>query len=114
MGKLFCSQVVKERDDVVQKLDSAKFEKDNAERGWSDTMKYWGGKILGVAVEDLKRIALEQQELYFALLKNMPNNKQLTYKDEITQKRNAAILRGSRRFLLYLSMLRKEQRLFET
>ncbi len=48
--------------------------------------KYWGG-----AVEDLKRIAFEQQALYFALLKNMPNNKQLTYKYEITQKRNAAI-----------------------
>ncbi|WP_375673711.1 hypothetical protein [Bartonella sp. TS82HLJMH] len=86
IDKLFCSQVVKERDDAVQKLDSAKFEKDNAERGWNDTMQ-----ILGVSVEDLKRIAFEQQALYFALLKNMPNNKQLTYKYEITQKRNAAI-----------------------
>ncbi|WP_330168000.1 hypothetical protein [Bartonella grahamii] len=86
MDKLFCSQVVKERDDAVQKLDSAKFEKENAERGWNDTMK-----ILGVAVEDLKRIAFEQQAFYFALLKNMPNNKQLTYTYETTQKRNAAI-----------------------
>ncbi|WP_375616385.1 hypothetical protein [Bartonella sp. AP58NXGY] len=53
-------------------MDSVEFEKANAERGWNDTMK-----LLGVAVEDLKRIALEQQELYLALLKNMPNNKQL-------------------------------------
>ncbi|UNF38426.1 hypothetical protein [Bartonella krasnovii] len=86
MDKLFCSQVVKERDDAVQRLDSVEFEKENAQRGWNDTMK-----VLGVAVEDLKRIALEQQELYLALLKTMPNNKQLTYKYEITQKRNAAI-----------------------
>ncbi|UNF45061.1 hypothetical protein MNL02_05560 [Bartonella krasnovii] len=86
MDKLFCSQVVKERDDAVQRLDSVEFEKENAQRGWNDTMK-----VLGVAVEDLKRIALEQQELYLALLKMMPNNKQLTYKYEITQKRNAAI-----------------------
>ncbi|QEE12639.1 hypothetical protein D1092_06595 [Bartonella krasnovii] len=86
VDKLFCSQVVKERDDAVQRLDSVEFEKENAQRGWNDTMK-----VLGVAVEDLKRIALEQQELYLALLKTMPNNKQLTYKYEITQKRNAAI-----------------------
>lgn len=86
VDKLFCSQVVKERDDAVQRLDSVEFEKENAQRGWNDTMK-----VLGVAVEDLKRIALEQQELYLALLKMMPNNKQLTYKYEITQKRNAAI-----------------------
>ncbi|WP_254474719.1 hypothetical protein [Bartonella sp. B1098] len=86
VDKLFCSQVVKERDEAVQRLDSVEFEKENAQRGWNDTMK-----VLGVAVEDLKRIALEQQELYLAVLKTMPNNKQLTYKYEITQKRNAAI-----------------------
>lgn len=86
VDKLFCSQVVKERDEAVQRLDSVEFEKENAQRGWNDTMK-----LLGVAVEDLKRIALEQQELYLTLLKNMPNNKQITYKHEITQKRNAAI-----------------------
>ncbi len=86
VDKLFCSQVVKERDDAVQRLDSVEFEKENAQRGWNDTMK-----VLGIAVEDLKRVALEQQELYLALLKTMPNNKQLTYKYEITQRRNAAI-----------------------
>ncbi|WP_208441477.1 hypothetical protein [Bartonella raoultii] len=86
VDKLFCSQVVKERDDAVQRLDSVEFEKENAQRGWNDTMK-----VLGIAVEDLKRVALEQQELYLALLKTMPNNKQLTYKYEITQKRNATI-----------------------
>ncbi len=97
VDKLFCSQVIKERDEAVQRLDSIAFEKENAQRGWNDTMK-----VLGVAVEDLKRIALEQQELYLAVLKTMPNNKQLSYKYEITQKRNAAIFeRLEKVFMLF-------------
>ncbi|WP_375608643.1 MULTISPECIES: hypothetical protein [unclassified Bartonella] len=82
----FVPNTFKERDDAVQKLDSVEFEKTNAERGWNDAMK-----ILEVAVDDLKRIAVEQQELYLALLKNMPNNKQLSYKYQTILKRNAAV-----------------------
>lgn len=107
VDKLFCSQVVKERDDAIQRLDSVEFEKENAQRGWNDTMK-----LLGVAVEDLKRIALEQQELYLALLKTMPNNKQLTYKYEITQKRNTAILERIEKFFTLFEHVEKRTKAF--
>ncbi|WP_246257563.1 hypothetical protein [Bartonella gabonensis] len=107
MDKLFCSQVVKERDEAVQNLDSVAFEKANAERGWRDTMK-----LVGIAVEDFKRIALEQQELYLALLKNMPNNKQLTYKYEITQKRNAAIFERIEKFFTLFEHVEKRTEAF--
>ncbi|WP_375665803.1 hypothetical protein [Bartonella sp. TT121SHDZB] len=86
MDKLFCSQVVKERDDAVQNLDSVQFEKANAERGWNDTMK-----ILKVTIEDLNRMALELQGVYLVLLKNVPNNKQLSYKYQTTLERNVAV-----------------------
>ncbi|EJF84910.1 hypothetical protein MCU_00018 [Bartonella elizabethae Re6043vi] len=107
VDRLFCSQVVKERDDAVQRLDSATFEKENAQRGWNDTRK-----LVGIAVEDLKRIALEQQELYLALLKTMPNNKQLTYKYEITQKRNTAILERIEKFFTLFEHVEKRTEAF--
>ncbi|WP_375649633.1 hypothetical protein [Bartonella sp. MU70NMGDW] len=53
MDTLFCSKVFKERDDAIQKLDSEKFEKENAERRWNDTMKilavgkYWRWENIG-------------------------------------------------------------------
>ncbi|PIT68345.1 hypothetical protein [Bartonella tribocorum] len=107
VDKLFCSKVVKERDDAVQMLDSEKFEKENAERGWNDTMK-----LLGVAVEDLERIAFEQQELYLVLLKNMPNNKLLNSKYEITQKRNAAIFERIGTFFTLFEHVKKRTEAF--
>ncbi|WP_273755432.1 MULTISPECIES: hypothetical protein [unclassified Bartonella] len=107
MDKLFCSQVVKERDEAVQRLDSVEFERQNAQRGWNDTMK-----VLGIAVEDLKRSAFEQQELYLALLKTMPNNKQLTYKYEITQKRNAAIFERLEKVLTLFEHVEKRTEAF--
>ncbi|WP_375667390.1 hypothetical protein [Bartonella sp. CL435QHHD] len=107
IDKLFCSTVVRERDDAVQKLDSVKFEKENAERGWSDTVK-----ILNVMVDDLKRIALEQQELYLALLKNMPNNKQLSYKYQTTLKRNAAVFERIEKVLTIFEHVEKRTEAF--
>nr|WP_275046223.1 MULTISPECIES: hypothetical protein [unclassified Bartonella] len=107
VDKLFCSQVVKERDEAVQRLDSVEFERQNAQRGWNDTMK-----VLGIAVEDLKRSAFEQQELYLALLKTMPNNKQLTYKYEITQKRNAAIFERLEKVLTLFEHVEKRTEAF--
>ncbi|WP_142417166.1 hypothetical protein [Bartonella massiliensis] len=107
ISEFFCSKVVKERDDAIEKLASVEFEKANAERGWNDTIR-----LLGIVVEDLQRSALEQQEFHLALLKGMPNNKQLAYKYELTQKRNTAIFERIKKVLTLFEHVEKRTEAF--
>lgn len=82
-----CLQVVKERDNALQKLNLAEFEKENAQRGWNDALTF-----VEVLAKDLATVALEHHELLEKLQKNMPNNKQFNYRYEMIIARDTAII----------------------
>ncbi|MBX4335157.1 hypothetical protein [Bartonella raoultii] len=104
----FCLQVVKERDDALQKLNLVEFEKANAERGWNDAVK-----ALGIMAEDLTRIAIEQQDVYLALVKTVPNNQKLRSMYEVTLKRNSEIFHRFQKILTIFEHVAKRTEAFQ-